>query len=168
VTVCIAAVAGKFTIIGMSDRMITAGGGEIEFEPEQGKYWIFSPSIVALIAGDATIQGELMKQVGIEVKAWVDAEPKKWVRIKDVAALYCQTFRELRRQWAEAEILNPLGPNIPSFLTTQSSMDRELIQTIGDRLISYEFPAVMEVIFMGIDNDGPLGEQGKDLAYTQL
>jgi hypothetical protein len=168
VTVCLAAIAEKSMIIGISDRMLTAGGGEIEFEPEQGKYWVFSPSIIALISGDATIQGELMKQVHIEVKSWINADPKKWVRVKDVASLYCQKFRELRREWAEAEILHPLGLDIPSFPSSQTSMSSDVVAKIGDRLLSYEFPSTLEVIFMGMDQDGPLNDKSEQLNYTQL
>jgi hypothetical protein len=37
VTVCIGAVADKNTLIGISDRMLTAGDGQIEFETGQVK-----------------------------------------------------------------------------------------------------------------------------------
>jgi hypothetical protein len=168
VTVCVAAVAEKSTLIGVSDRMLTAGNGDIEFEPEQGKFWVFSPAIVALSSGDATIQAELLKQTHKPVKDWIVAAPDQWVNVKDVASLYCQKFRELRRERAEAAILTPLGLDIPSFLANQATMERELVNRIADRLLDWEFPDVLEAIFMGIDNDGPVNEKGEKLNYIQL
>jgi hypothetical protein len=168
VTVCIGAIAERNTLIGVADRMMTAGNGDIEFEPEQGKFWVFTPSIVALMAGDASIQSELYKQVQKEVQTWILKDPDTWVNVKDIASLYCQKFREFRRQRAEAEILSPLGLDTQSFLANQTTMERELVNRIADKLLEYEFPELLETIFMGIDNDGALGNEGQKLTYTQL
>jgi hypothetical protein len=97
-----------------------------------------------------------------------DADPKNWIRVKDVANLYCQKLRDLRRLWAESEILHPLGLDIPTFLANQSSMNHEFVQKIGARLIDYEFPTLLEFIFTGMDHDGPLGTGGQELNYPQL
>ena len=167
-TVCIAAIAEKNTLIGVSDRMLTAGNGDIEFEPEQGKFWALSSSIVALIAGDSTIQGELLKQTHKQVKDWIFADPNTWVSVKDVASLYCQKFRELRREQAEAVVLCPLGLDIQSFLSYQSTMERELVNQIANRLIEWEFPEALETIFIGMDTDGPVGINGEKLVYPQM
>jgi hypothetical protein len=168
VTVCLAALAEKSILIGVSDRMLTAGSGDVEFEPEQGKFWIFSPSIVALISGDATIQSEVLRQINVEVKNWILAAPESWVSVRAVAALYCQKLRELRRARAEEAILHPLGLDLHTFLNTQSSLQSELVHRVSERLIEYEFPTVLETIFMGIDNEGPLGQHGEKLNYAQL
>jgi hypothetical protein len=135
VTVCIAAMAEKNTLIGVSDRMLTAGNGDIEFEPEQGKFWVISPAIIALSAGDSAIQGELLKQTHNQVKDWIVAAPDNWVSVKSVASLYCQKFCELRREHAEAAVLAPLGLDIQSYLANQSTMERELVNRIADRLL---------------------------------
>ena len=168
VAVCIAAIAGKNTLIGVSDRMLTAGNGDIEFEPEQGKFWPLSPSIVALIAGDSTVQGELLKQTHKQVKDWIFSDPNSWVNVNDAASLYCQKFRELRRERAEAAVLCPLGLDIQSFLANQSTMERELVGQIANRLIEWDFPEVLETIFMGIDTDGPVSDKGEKLTYPQI
>jgi hypothetical protein len=77
VTVCVAAIAQKNTLIGICDRMLTAG--DVEFEPKQAKMWLLSPSIVALVSGDSGIQAELLKQVNIQVMKWIVAEAGSWV-----------------------------------------------------------------------------------------
>src|ERR1700722_432859 len=104
VTVCIAAIAEKSTVIGMSDRMLTAG--DIQFEPGQAKMWNFTKSIWALVAGDMAIQAELMKRVNIETQRRLVADPKTWLLVKEVGTIYCQEFRRYRRERAEAEILS--------------------------------------------------------------
>jgi 20S proteasome alpha/beta subunit len=70
----VAALAEKSVLIGASDRMLTAG--DVEFEPEQSKIWLISPSICALIAGDAGVQAELFKRVHTQVIDWIVADPK--------------------------------------------------------------------------------------------
>lgn len=165
-TVCIGAIAEKSTVISVSDRMLTAG--DVEFEPGQAKFWGFSTSIVALISGDTTIQAEIFNQVHKETQNWINADPAIWINVRDVALLYVQKYRELRRQWAEAAILHPLGLDIQSFLANQATMERELVGKIADKLTEYEFPSVLETIFMGMDNDGPLSLKGEKLNYPQL
>jgi 20S proteasome alpha/beta subunit len=165
VTVCVAAMC-RDMLVGASDRMLTAG--DVEFEPNQAKVWTFSRSIVALVAGDATIQGELLLEVSKEVQQWINSEPNNWVNVKDVASLYCKQYRTLLRKHAEAEILHPLGLDIPSFLTTQTKMRRELIEDIVQKLTTFDFPSIQETIFMGIDNDGPTGAGGEKLVCPPL
>lgn len=169
-TVCIAALAERNILIGVSDRMLTSGG-DTAFEPEQGKYWAFSNSIIALISGDAAIQGELMRQVDIEMKSWMRAEPNSWVSVKSVASLYCQKFREMRRQKAEEEILYPLGLDLQTYLYNQGSLGADLVNRLSTQLIEYEFPAypnVLETIFLGIDTDGPLSAKAEKLSYPHI
>ncbi len=106
-TVCIAAIAEKGTLIGLSDRMLTAG--DTVFETEQSKIWPFSHSIAALIAGDTSVQTEILRKVDNEIRGRIIAAPDDWVNVKEVADLYCKNYREMRRASAEAEILHPVG-----------------------------------------------------------
>jgi hypothetical protein len=167
-TVCIGAIAENKRVIGVSDRMLTAADGQIEFETGQVKAWLFSNSIIALVAGDTTIQAEILRQVDKEVKAWIDADKATWVNVKDVASMYCKKYREIRRARAEAEILYPLGLDIQSFLANNGSMQNELVAKISQQLTEYEFPTVQETIFLGMDNDGPRGPDGIKYNYPQL
>jgi hypothetical protein len=166
VTVCTAAIAEKVFIIGASDRMLTAG--DIEFEPDQAKIWVFSPSIAALIAGDMSIQAEIFKRVEKEVKKWILNDPSDWVKVRSVAELYCAQYRELRRERAEAEILYPLGLTLPTFLDQQANMHPDQVENIAEKLTEYDFPTLLETIFIGKDHDGPTGDHDQKLVYCQL
>jgi hypothetical protein len=133
---------------------------------------MFSSSIFALVAGDTSIQAEILKRVDIEVKAWIANDPDTWVSVKDITTLYCQKYRELLREQAEAEILQPLGLDIPSFLAQQATMARDTVSNIAEQLTTYDFDTKPETIFMGLDKDGPvavIGEnRGKQLVYPQI
>ncbi len=165
-TVCVAAMAEKNTIVGASDRMLTAG--DVEFEPDQYKIWQFSTAIVALVAGDSTLQSEILKRVDIDIKKRINDDPNTWVSVKDVAATYCKKYRELLREHAEADILSPLGLDVDKFLKRQGKMRPELVNAIAEKLTDYEFPSLLETIFIGTDNDGPLGDKGQKLIYAQI
>jgi hypothetical protein len=80
VTVCVAAIAERYRLIGVSDRMLTAG--DVEFEPEQSKLWMFSNSMAALIAGDMSIQTQIFRELDIEVKRRILATPNDWVSVR--------------------------------------------------------------------------------------
>jgi len=153
VTVCIAAVAERGTLIGVSDRMLTAG--DVEFEPGQAKMWSFSSAIWALIAGDISIQGEILNKVDTEIRRRIAADPEVWVSVKEVAELYCQRYRELLRSRAEAAILHPLNLTLSSFLTKQSKLSPELVISLADKLSTYDFDSHLEVLFIGNDHEGP-------------
>src|SRR5581483_4200668 len=64
-TVCVAAITEINTLIGISDRMMTAG--DVEFEPEQSKIWPLTKYIVAMVAGDFALQVDILRPVEIEV-----------------------------------------------------------------------------------------------------
>ena len=153
-TVCVAAIAEKSSVIGISDRMLTAG--DIQFEPGQAKMWNFTSSIWALVAGDMAIQGELMKRANIETQRRMVADPKPWLLVKDVADIYCREFRKLRRERAEAEILSPLRLDFQSFLAKQSAMHGDVVSAITNKLAEYDFHELLEAIFIGMDTDGPV------------
>lgn len=165
-TVCVAAMADKTILVGTADRMLTAG--EVEFEPDQAKMWQFSSAIVALVAGDATLQSEIMKRVDIEVKRWINNDPKTWVSVRDVANQYGKKYRELLREHAEADILNPLGLDLEKFLRRQGKMRPEIVADLVEKLTTYQFVSLLEAIFIGMDNDGPVGSKGEKLTYAQL
>lgn len=166
-TVCVAAIAEKTTVIGASDRMITAG--DIEFEPGQAKMWNFTRSIWALVAGDMAIQASLMREVHKEAQDWIVAKPETWLKVKDVAQLYCKKYRELLREQAEAAILHPLGLDLQSFLAKQSTMHADVVASIAQKLSEFDFPSALEAIFLGIDTDGPVKfPKGETLVYPQI
>jgi len=166
VTVCVAGIAEKGILVGASDRMLTAG--DVEFEPDQSKIWTFSASIVALVSGDAGIQSDLLKEVEKQVRLWINKDPKEWVRVRDVVDLYCKEYRLLLRKRAESALLYPLGLTLESFLAKQKEMSPELVIGLSDKLSTFEMAEEAQTIFMGMDNDGPVGVSGEKLNYAQL
>ena len=83
-TVCIAAICRNGVVLGASDRMLTAG--DVQFEPEREKIFPLTTSIVALTAGDASLQDELMSKLRVEIDRRIDAE-KRWLTVQEVAEL---------------------------------------------------------------------------------
>ena len=72
-TVCVAAICGDSSIVGASDRMITAG--DVEFEPPQTKLWNVSSSIAVMIAGDASLQMEILYALRDQVNLAIQTTP---------------------------------------------------------------------------------------------
>ena len=114
-TVCVAAIFQNNSVLGASDRMLTAGGN-IEFEPPQPKIWILTTSIIAMVADDILVHAELHQDVLRIVNERVVKEPQNWWKVSDVAELYSQAYSKLRRKRASKEILEPLGLDFESFI----------------------------------------------------
>ena len=143
-TVCIAAICDASMIIGMSDRMLTAG--DIQFQPSSSKIWQITSSIAMMAAGDVGLQTEIWTQVRKSVNTRIQEKPGEWFRVEEVAALYRAAYFNLKRHRAEMEILAPLGLDSDSFLTRQKVMDAELVSKIAQELISYRMPDVAAII----------------------
>jgi hypothetical protein len=150
VTICVAAICGG-GIIGASDRMVTAG--DIEFEPQKPKLYQFSSSIVAQIAGESSVQIEIIQQVARDVTARVKESPQDWWNVRDVVDLYSRYYQDLRLKHAEHDILSPLNLNRDTWLTKQREMDSVLVTNIAKELMNYDLPPTA-VIFSGVDNSG--------------
>lgn len=76
-TVCIGLIAeapdGRPVLIGITDRMITAG--DIEYEPPRGKIYPYSNSVVNLTAGDSATHDDLGYAVLTDVRERIQAKP---------------------------------------------------------------------------------------------
>jgi hypothetical protein len=149
-TICVVAMSNN-VIIGASDRMITAG--DIEFEPQKTKVYPFSNSIVAQIAGEASIQMELIQQVTGDVGKRIETSPQDWWNVRDVVSLYSHYYQDSRLKHAERDILSPLGLNRDTWLAKQAEMDSALVSNIAKELVNYDLPATA-VIFSGVDTTG--------------
>ena len=94
VTVCVTAMCNGNTIIGASDRMLTAG--DIQFEPQQTKIFPLTTSIAVMLAGDSSMQAEVLQCVQSDVNKRIDSEPQKWWNVSDIAELYSQHYNKVR------------------------------------------------------------------------
>jgi len=151
VTVCVAASCQEGMIVCASDRMLTAGN--VEFEPELAKIIRLTNSVFGMMAGNASIQAQIMAEVLREVNARVEASPDQWWRVSDVAALYARHHATLRLAQAEAQVLWPLGLDRESFISRQTELAPTLLVEIARSLTQFDFPAT-ETIFAGLDGEG--------------
>ena len=141
-TVCIAAICGSGYVIGAADRMLTAG--DIQFQPAQSKVQQITSSVVLMMAGDASLQGEIVQRVLKDVTKRVVDDPENWWMVGDVADLYYEYCTQTSLKKAEGELLAPLGLTVESFYSQQ----------IATELINYDMPDV-GCICCGIDPSGP-------------
>src|SRR6266699_840463 len=121
VTVCVAAICEGNTILGASDRMLTAA--DIQFEPEQSKIVPVTNSIAIMVSGDSAVQAEVLQSLHVQVGSWIAAHPKLWVPVLEVADLYNKGRNHVHLRQSENAILAPLGLDGGTFLTKRREMD---------------------------------------------
>jgi 20S proteasome alpha/beta subunit len=151
-TVCIAAIYQGSSIIGVSDRMITAG--DIQFEPPASKINKVTTSIAIMTAGDANIQQQLIDAARSYINKKIDEDPDKWLSISDIAEFYRDCYIELRSKLAEKALLAPLGLTYESFLEKQKEMAEDFISDITFNLRQFYIESAHTII-TGIDDSGP-------------
>jgi 20S proteasome alpha/beta subunit len=151
-TVCISAIFDNSTIVGASDRMLTAG--DIQFQPSQPKIWTLTTSIVGMIAGDVGIHAEIFNKLYIDIRAHIDKNPKKWISVSEVAQTYSTYYHQLKFSKGENEVLFPLGLDRKSFIEEQNKLNPDLVKMIAERLNRIVLPD-SGIIFTGIDETGP-------------
>jgi hypothetical protein len=152
VTVCVAALCEGGNIFGASDRMLTAG--DVEFEPGAGKIRELTTSIALMTAGDSSLQTEIISRISLDVVARIDADPKNWWHVKDVADLYARHYSAVKRERSERSILAPLGLTHDSFIARQAVIADSFIRNLTTELINFSMPSVATII-TGSD---PVGE----------
>jgi hypothetical protein len=151
VTVCVAALCDLNTIIGASDRMITAG--DVQFEPAQVKAWWMNPSIVVMISGDTALQTEILLGVHAEVRERIERDPANWWTVREVADLYVSHYNAVRADRAENALLTPFGLTRDAFISRQSEMSISFLRDLSVDLLSYELPPISAII-AGVDPTG--------------
>jgi hypothetical protein len=154
VTVCIAARAGGI-IVGASDRMLTSGAGDIQFEPTIGsKIIALTSSIFVLTAGDSSIQAEICSKVLTEAKKSITDNPNEWLRVSDVVESYIIYYNEVRNKRAEIAILAPFGLTTDSFINHDTSLPESLMKEMATEIVNYRLSEVATII-AGVDKAGP-------------
>lgn len=152
VTVCIAAICeNDSVVICASDRMLTAG--DIEFEPQKSKITLLTNSIIAMIAGDSSLQTDILQMVNVDIAERIKSNPLKWLQISEVADLYVQYYNKIKLKMAENAILAPLNLDSTSFIANQKQMDHQLIEKLVEQMTKFAMEPI-EVIFAGIDMAG--------------
>lgn len=151
-TVCIAAICAGNSVIGASDRLITAG--DVQFQPDSSKIKPISNSIVAMTAGDAYLQSELLTVIVPEIANLIEQNPTEWVSVRHVAERYCQEWSAVRKRRAEQQVLAPIGLTFESYLVSQTTLPPDVASQIAASLWQFSLPPV-ECIIAGLDASGP-------------
>ncbi|MEZ2297258.1 hypothetical protein [Variovorax sp. RCC_210] len=152
-TVCVAAICEtSASVIGASDRMLTAGN--VQFQPPVSKCYELTTSAVLMVAGEMTIQAEIVALMRDRINAMLSVEPPpEWMRISEIAAMYSQVHSELRARRAASEFLGPLGLTLETFISRQTEMSSQLVSSLATEMITKAFPRV-EAIIAGVDRTG--------------
>jgi 20S proteasome alpha/beta subunit len=152
-TVCIAAIYNKNSILGAADEMLTAG--DIEFEPpQQSKIHPITNSIVAMTAGDANIQTQLFNKTYQEINKRISKNPDKWISVVDVAELYSKYYLEIKANAVQNEIFSLYGLTSETFISNQRKMTKDFIENITYKIQQHKIADVATII-TGVDEDGP-------------
>jgi hypothetical protein len=125
--------------------MLTSGLGDIEFEPQIAKLHRIGENICLMIAGDVTLQTEILYRVNESIPtlpgiAW---------RVQEVAEAYFKAYQEVHRRRAEWAILNPLGIESASDLFLRGDIGMR----IASDLLNFKVPQV-EALITGYDESG--------------
>lgn len=157
-TVCVATMS-RGVIFGACDRMITSG--DIEFEPDNlRKFFWFTSSMVAMWAGDAGFQAEVIQAVNRAVMARVAKHPDDWWNVADVVDEYVRAWRDAKRKRAQTEILSPIGLTFEKLISGDHGLTDFMVKHLLNALSEYRMPGEVpgvpytETIIAGVDRGG--------------
>lgn len=143
-TVCVAAICAHTMVMGMSDRMLTAG--DLQFQPSSSKIWRLTNSIVMMSAGDIGLQSEIYGGVRKFIAGKLAAEPERWLQVEEVANQYRATYFNIKSQRSEQAILGSLGLTRETFIANQRTMEPTLVSNLASELLAYGMPGVAAII----------------------
>lgn len=152
-TVCVAAICeNNDTILGASDRMLTAGN--VQFQPPASKAYQLTKSIVVMVAGEMTIQAEIISGLRNRINTLIAQEPPPdWLNVKDVALMYADLYNAMKARRGEIDILIPLGLTLETFVSRQRELAPELVSSIATELIGKSLPGTGAIV-TGVDRTG--------------
>lgn len=139
-------------VIGVSDRMLTAG--DVEYEPELSKIFQISTACAIMTAGDAALQREICLAVATEIGERIKLEPETWVPIEDVAKCYGRHHSRIQSEAAERAVLRPLGLTTESFLANGALLNTDMGRGLTEQVQAFRLNPVQSII-LGIDPTGP-------------
>lgn len=150
-TVCVALIYEKNTVVCASDRMISTQ--DVGYEPPTPKIYPLTSAIVAMTAGDVALQAEIRADVMAVLYARIAKEPKNWWAVSDVAELWRGAFVRARQKRATATYLEPLGLDMESFTKRQAGMSQSVVHNLVDQLFGFRCGGIGTII-TGIDMTG--------------
>jgi hypothetical protein len=166
-TICIAAAAAeKSAVVVASDKMISAGFLDLEFDHPGSKIEALGASCVGLSAGDALPAGDLFSS------AQSVATQLQTPQVRQIAETIKDTYSTLRSKRIEETVFKPRGVTIDSFY--QQGLIRqfppEVAMSLDDRVQRMKFG--VELIVAGVDRDGAhifgITDPGISDSYDQI
>ncbi len=166
-TVCVAALCrfGSQTkyqdwVLGASDQMLTSD--VIEFEPRRSKLEWLGQSLVAMVAGNVSIQSGIFSQLRSLIATRDEASDPE---VGWVAESYGRLATAAYRAKAEADILGPYGLTWKSFNQQQQNLSAGLVEMLIGGLAESAKDYDLEVgcIIAGVDATGAhifIGKRG--------
>ncbi len=142
---------GRSWVVGASDRMLTSG--IVEFEPPREKLVWLHHSVVAMVAGDVSIQTGILNSVSERI---AHRKLKKPPTVQWVAEIYGQLAMADRDSRAEADVLRPRGLTHKEFIKWQSKLNRAFVTQVDLELMGFaeKFERDVGCIIAGTDSVG--------------
>jgi hypothetical protein len=136
VTVCVAAMCADNILIGASDRMLTAG--DVEFEPETAKIYSITNSSIVMIAGEASLQIEILQSLYKFAAERIKERAQEWLPIIDIANEYQSIYQDIKSRKAESRVLRPLGLTRDTFIRRQREMSDSIVENLTKEIVNFE------------------------------
>jgi 20S proteasome alpha/beta subunit len=145
-TICIAALCDdKKKIVIASDRMVTVGS-VIEFEHDVKKFVDLTQNCVAMTAGSATVQNDILESAKKEIE--LSSKPV----FNQVINKLKEEYVKFRTKRAEELHLKPKGLNFQTFYQSQQALQPEIVYGIINSIENTNLG--VEFITCGFDEKG--------------
>jgi len=142
-TICIASIAGKDTVIMTADKMVTVSMPNIKFERRTSKIVPLSNWCGLATAGDALILEEVLQKAG----SLADMQS-----VEQIATKLAETYSEHREKLAEQSIVKPVGLTLQYIKEHQREMRAEIVMNVFQQMAQFRYDSVM--LIAGIDDKG--------------
>ena len=152
VTVCVAAICndGK-SLVGASDRMITAGTQYLSPEP---KVFLLRPSIVAMWSGlDVDFIHGILAELLSDMEAKGSAMPNEPLGVKEFAYGFRDCFNRARNRLMSQDLLARFDMTPATFPRANWEKHPNLVNEMAGKMAEYPTPDT-QVLVVGVDRLG--------------
>ena len=132
-TICIATMAGKDHVVVASDRMVTVGALNTEFEQNISKTNIITNNCVAAMAGNA------LAFLPVSNIAKANIVQQNITDIGKIAEFYRQSYILMRNQKLEQDVLARVGINMEQFIKLNRTLAPDVIANLFQAMNVYNY-----------------------------
>ena len=138
-------------IVAVADRMVTAWN--IESEPEQSKINKVAPFVLALTAGDDSVQTEVSGRTQSHFRSELGKESRLFP-VSEVADVYSSNLVAYIRQTIERTVLEPMGINWDTYINGHPEKHAIWFEEGRRRVFGNQGVPETQTIIAGIDETG--------------